>query len=145
MISVPSTQTKMNAYGMDSGYPGYGVKSTVQQTALFRAVHRNIDILIGNNWKLTQKCIAVMPLRVNRIAAVGVAAPHLVSEVFVMGSFGPPAGVTKGECLMGTENFLQKNHVGTYGAHGLSKLKIGRASCRERGEMWEERRQYSNR
>src|SRR5690625_6266446 len=72
-----------------------------------------------------------MPLRVNRIAAVGVAAPHLVSEVFVMGSFGPPAGVTKGECLMGTENFLQKNHVGTYGAHGLSKLRQNEFSVKK--------------
>src|SRR5690625_2842163 len=119
--------------------------SDVCSSDLFRAVHRNIDILIGNNWKLTQKCIAVMPLRVNRIAAVGVAAPHLVSEVFVMGSFGPPAGVTKGECLMGTENFLQKNHVGTYGAHGLSKLRQNEFSVKKVKSLMGINRQYSNR
>src|SRR5690625_1190416 len=86
-----------------------------------------------------------MPLRVNRIAAVGVAAPHLVSEVFVMGSFGPPAGVTKGECLMGTENFLQKNHVGTYGAHGLSKLRQNEFSVKKVKSLMGINRQYSNR
>ncbi|MCY1177986.1 hypothetical protein D9M73_183170 [compost metagenome] len=93
----------------------------MQQAAAFGAGDRHVQVAVLDDRVFGQQRIAVVAVRVDRVAAVGKVAPHAVGEEFVLRGLRP-AGVARGVAVVAAEHFLKEDNVGLGAAHGLAQL-----------------------
>ncbi len=109
----------MNADNMDRHAAFWRHDAAVQQTAFLTVADRDIAIFIVFNGKARQYGIAVVAFRIDRVAPVGVIAPHGVGEKFIMGGIWPVLDVQRVN-FVSAHHFLQANNVSADAAHGVA-------------------------
>ena len=111
----------MRADHMDSD-PAFGRDdAAIEQAALFAVADRNIQILIMFYRKARKYRVAVMPFRINRIATVGVIAPHGIGKKFIVGRIRPVFDMQRMNFVR-THHLLQANNVGADATHRFAQL-----------------------
>src|SRR3546814_15115416 len=113
----------------------------MQQSALFMLAHGNIDIVVTGDGKFRQQSIAVVAVRVNGVAPVGIIAPYRIGQELVLAG-GGPAGQGLGMTMVRAQYFLQKNNICVGGANSLAQFmqrseerRVGKecvSTCRSR-------------
>src|SRR3546814_6668703 len=63
-------------------------QNAMQQSALFMLAHGNIDIVVTGDGKFRQQSIAVVAVRVNGVAPVGIIAPYRIRQELVLAGGG---------------------------------------------------------
>ncbi|SAJ33881.1 Uncharacterised protein [Enterobacter cloacae] len=72
--------------------------------------------------KTRQHRVTVMPLRVDRIAPVGVIAPHGIRQKFVMGRVGPVFEMHRVHFVR-AHDLLEADNIGADGAYRVAQLR----------------------
>ena len=114
-------QAQVHANRVHLVMAGY-IQYAVQQAAAFRAGDGDVQIAPRFDRVFGQHGIAVVAVRVNRIATVGKIVPHAVGQKLVL-RHGRPLVVARGVFLMLAEHFLQKHQIGPGTAHGVAQLR----------------------
>ena len=105
--------------------------AAVQQAALLPVADRDIAIFVVFNGKARQYGVAVVAFRINRIAPVGVVAPHGVGEKFIMGRIRPVFDVQR-MYLMSAHHLLQANNIRANAAHGVAQFGQNKTPIKRR-------------
>src|SRR5690554_4764465 len=114
-------QPQMDANHMQLA-PQFGrTQYAMQQAPALVAAQRHIHVVMRNNGKFGQHRIAVMPMGVNRISAIGVVTPNRVGKKFVL-TGARPLAYAAGMMGMKPQHFLQEHDVGVRGPNGLTQL-----------------------
>jgi hypothetical protein len=129
-LAVRLPQAEVHADGMHFHAFLGCVEHAVQQPALLVAVVRRIVVGVVANGKPRQQRVAVVAVRVHRIAAVGMVGPHGVGQVLVLRLLGP-VGVALGMQGVRAQHFLQEDDVRGDRAHGLAQLLQDEAAIEE--------------
>src|SRR5690606_35456569 len=101
----------------------------MQQAALFVAMDRNVAVAVAQDRELGEEGVAVVAMRIGRIAAVGVLGPDAVGKEFVL-RFGGPVGVPACVVRVRAQDFLQEHQVGGYLADRLAQRRQHEAAPR---------------
>ena len=96
----------------------------MQQAAPLVAVERGVVVGVVADREARQHRVAVVAVRVDRVAPVGVVAPHRVGQVFVLRRSGQSA-IALGVVRVRADHLLQEDDVGSHRAHGLAQLPAG--------------------
>ncbi|MNC23499.1 hypothetical protein D3C75_715280 [compost metagenome] len=125
LLPVAFQQRQVHADRMHLALPRH-LQHTVQQAAAFGAGDRHVQVAVLDDRVFGQQRIAVVAVRVDRVAAIGKVAPHAVGEEFVLRGLWP-AGVARGVAVVAAEHFLKEDNVGLCAAHGLAQLRQDKA------------------
>jgi hypothetical protein len=114
------TQAQVYADGMYL-LVAWHLQAAVQQPALLVPLNRNVKVFVVSDREFRQQRIAVIPVGINSVTAIGELRPHAVSEKLVLWGLGP-VWMALGVLLVTTVNLLEKHQVRVGGAHGLAQL-----------------------
>src|SRR5215212_4239691 len=104
-------ERQMHAYAMQRITPARNVHFAMQKPASFEAVRGNVLVVPSPDWKAGEDRVAVVPMVIHGITAVGEIAPDRISQEFVLGLCGPVA-VAGRVAVVGALHFLQKDDIG---------------------------------
>ena len=82
----------------------------MQQPAVLEHVRRNVLVLLRDDRKARQDGVAVMPLAIDGVAAIGHLLPHGVRDEFVL-RLARPVDVAAGVAVVGALHLLQEQDV----------------------------------
>src|SRR5690606_29255096 len=97
------------------------LQDAVQHASLFLMPYRNINVVILDDRKLRQYCIAVMPVRIDCIAPISELRPYGVSKKFILTGRRPTRQGFR-MAVVRAQHFLQEDNVSPRGTYGVSQL-----------------------
>lgn len=124
-------QAQVHADGVHLARAGH-VQHAVEQAALLDHADGHVEVLVVADGELAHQRVAVVAVRVDRVAAIGELRPHAVGEELVVRRLRPVV-VAPGVALVGAEHFLEEHQVGAGGAHRHPQFRQDEAPV-ERGE-----------
>ena len=105
--------------------------AAVQQAAFLPIADRDIAIFIVFNREARQHGIPVVTFRIDRVAPIGVVAPHGVGKKFVMGLIWPVFDMQRVN-FVSAHHFLQANYVSADAANGFAQLGQNKTPIKRR-------------
>ncbi len=85
------------------------------------AALRNVEVVVADDLKFRQQRIAMVAMRVDRIATVGELRPDAVGEEFVLRHVRPVTVVLR-VAFVSAVNLLQEYDIGAHAAHRFTQL-----------------------
>lgn len=115
-------QAQMHADRMHFGAVTGQAQDAMEQATVLIAADRYVEVVVANDLEFRQQRVAVIALRVHRVAPIGELRPEAVGEEFVL-RHRRPIVVALGVLFVGAMDFLQKHHVGGDAAHRFAQLR----------------------
>ncbi|SSW86575.1 Uncharacterised protein [Klebsiella pneumoniae] len=121
-LTMGFAQAQMNAADVDGQLKVGRGNAAVEQAAFFALPDGNVAVFIMFNGITRQHRVAVMTFRIDRVAAVGVIAPHGVGQKFIVRRVGPVLKV-KRMYFVCAHHLLQADNIRADGAHRVAQLR----------------------
>ncbi len=120
LLALALTQAQVHTDGMHFAMPRHR-EHRMQQPTLLGAVDADVEVFVPNDREFRQQRIAMVAIRVHRIAAIGKHRPHAVGQKFILGDVRPVV-IALAVRAMHPKHFLQEHHIGAQRPHSLAQL-----------------------